>query len=83
MEPISPALAGRFFFNNLKNLYIFGCAGSLLLGGFFSSCSEWGLFSSSGARVSPISGFSRGAWALEHAGFGSCGSLALEPGLSS
>ena len=40
MEPVSPALAGRFFFNNLKNLYIFGCAGSLLLCGLFSSCSE-------------------------------------------
>ena len=42
-----------------------------------------GAFSGSGARVSHISGFSRGAWALEHAGFRSCGSLALELGLSS
>ena len=30
----------HFFFNNLKNVYIFGCAGSLLLCGLFSSCSE-------------------------------------------
>ena len=27
-----------------KNLFIFGCAGSSLLGAAFSSCSEWGLF---------------------------------------
>ena len=40
MEPVSPALAGSFFFNNLKNVCIFGCAGSLLLCGLFSSCSE-------------------------------------------
>ena len=28
------------------NLFIFGCAGSSFLHGFFSSCGEWGLLSS-------------------------------------
>ena len=28
------------------NLFIFGCAGSSLLSGLFSSCGEWGLLSS-------------------------------------
>ena len=38
--------------------FIFGCAGSLLLCGLFSSCSEQGLVSSCGARASHCSGFS-------------------------
>ena len=57
---VSPALAGEFFTKVppgkrlymycfqllLKNVYlcIFGCAGSLLLHGLFSSCGERGLF---------------------------------------
>ena len=35
-------------------LFIFGCAGSLLLCGLFSSCWEWGLLSSYGAVASLI-----------------------------
>ena len=46
-------------------LYIFGCAGSLLLLGLFSSCVEWGRFSSCSARAFPCCGFSCcRAWAL-------------------
>ena len=67
-----------------KNFYfIFGCAGSLLLCGLFSSCSERGLLPS-GVRASHCSGFSYlGAWALGLTGFGRCGSWALEHRLSS
>ena len=39
IKPESPALQVIFFFN----LFIFGHAGSLLLCGLFSSCSEWRL----------------------------------------
>ena len=42
----------------LINLFIFGCAGSSLLHGLFSSCGERGLLSSCPARASPCSGFS-------------------------
>ena len=42
----------------LINLFIFGCAGSSLLHGLFSSCGEQGLLSSCPARASPCSGFS-------------------------
>ena len=38
-------------------IYIFGCAGSLMLHGFFSSCGERGPLSSC-ARASHCSGFS-------------------------
>ena len=31
------------FKKNFIHLFIFGCAGSLLYKGFFSSCGEWGL----------------------------------------
>ena len=42
--PLHPNFSSRiFFFYNFKNLFIFGCAGSLLLHGLFSSCSEQGL----------------------------------------
>ena len=47
-------------------LFILGCAGSALLCGLFSSCSEWGLLSSCGTQASV---------AVEH-GFSSCGALA-------
>ena len=39
-------------------LFIFGCAGSSLLRGLFSSCGEEGLLSSCGVRASRCSGFS-------------------------
>ena len=39
-------------------LFIFGCAGSSLLRGLFSSCGEEGLLSSCGVQVSRCSGFS-------------------------
>ena len=67
-----------------KNFYfIFGCAGSLLLCGLFSSCSERGLLPS-GVRASRCSDFScLGAWALGLKGFGRCGSWALGHRLSS
>ena len=44
-----------------KNIYIylltFGCAGSSLLCGLFSSCGDWGLLSSCSAWASHCSGF--------------------------
>ena len=53
-------------------LFIFGCAGSLLVWAF-SSCSEWGLLSSCGAQSSHCGGFScYRAQALGHTGFSSC-----------
>ena len=42
---ISPVLS-PFLKNNFIYLFIFGCAGSLLLRGLFSGCSERGLLSS-------------------------------------
>ena len=60
-------------------LFIFGCAGSLLLCGLFSSCSERQLYSSCSARASHCSGFSCcRAETLRCAGLSSCGSQALE-----
>ena len=53
-------------------LFIFGCAGSLLVWAF-SSCSEWGQLSSCGAQSSHCGGFScYRAQALGHTGFSSC-----------
>ena len=74
---------GLFFF--------FGCAGSWLLQGLFSSCREQGLFSSGSVWASHCSGFSWcEAWALgarasvlgAH-GLPSCSSWALEHRLNS
>ena len=74
------------------NIYLFSfdCAGSLLLGGFFSSCSKWvgGLLSTCDTWTSHCSGFSGcRAQALGCTGFSSCsvrlsrpGSLALDTG---
>ena len=67
-------------------LFIFGCAGSSLLPGLFSSCCEWGLLSSCGARASQGCGFSccrarlQGMWASAVAahGLSSRGSWAQE-----
>ena len=68
----------------MNYLFIFGCAGSLLLLGFFSSCSEGKLLCSCGAHTFRCSGFFyRRAWALGYAGVSSCGSWALEHRLSS
>ena len=47
-----------------KNLFIYGCAGSLLLCGLVSGCSEQGLLSS------------RSAWASHWRGFSCCGARA-------
>ena len=56
-----------FFFLNFYlfiHSFIFDCAGSSLLHGLFSSCSEWRLLSSCSARASHCSGFSCGARAV-------------------
>ena len=49
-----PIIAHHFF----VCLFVFGCAGSLLLLWTFSSCRERGLLSSCGAEASHCSGFS-------------------------
>ena len=66
-----------FFFNYT---FIFGRAGSLLLSGLFSSCSERGL-----VFVASLGFSRRGAQALEFAGFSSCalGSIVAVPRLQS
>ena len=56
---------------------------SLLLCSLFSSCCEWGLFSSCGAPACRCGGFSCGAQALGHVDFSSCSSWALEHRLNS
>ena len=54
-------------------LLIFGCAGSLLLHGLFSSYGERGLLSSCGVQASRCHGFSCfAAWAHGHTGFSHC-----------
>ena len=60
-------------------LFIFGCAGSFLLRGLFSSCSEHG-YSSAVHRFLLVmaSLVAEHAWALGSMGFSTCGSLALE-----
>ena len=74
---------GFFFFYSFIYLFIFGCAGSSLLRGPFSSCGEWGLVSSCGVQSSHCSGFSCwGAHALGRLGFSSCSSWALGHRLS-
>ena len=53
-------------------LFIYGCAGSLLLGSLSSSCPKRELLSSCDVRASHCGGFSYcGARALGHAGFSS------------
>ena len=47
-----------FLFVCLSYLFPFGCAGSPLPCGRFSSCDVWGLLSSCGAQTSPCGGFS-------------------------
>ena len=54
--------------------FIYGCAGSLLLGSLSSSCPKRELLSSCGAWASHCGGSSCcGAQALGHAGFSNCG----------
>ena len=79
-----------FPLNNFIYLFIFGCAGSLLLDGLFSSYIEWGLFSSCGARDSHCGDFSLGTCALGPVGLNSsahglssCDSQPLEHRLGS
>ena len=64
-------------------LSIFGCAGSFLLRGLFYSCSEQG-YSSAVHRFLLVmaSLVAEHEWALGSMGFGTCGSLALEHGVS-
>ena len=68
----------QYFFLNF-DLFTFGCTGSSLLCGLFSSCREQGLFSSCGTCNSDCSDFSCcRALALVHAGFSSCRSGTLQ-----
>ena len=67
----------------LSFLNLFGCAGSSLLPGLFSSRGEWRPLSSCGAQASHHCGFSCcRAQTLECLGFSSCNSRALEHRLS-
>ena len=59
-------------------IFIFGCAGSLLLCGLFSSFREQGLVFSCGVWASHCGGFSCGLWALGHEGFSSYSPQATE-----
>ena len=66
------------------NLFMFDCAGSLLLHGLFSTCAEQGLLASCDIWASHCGGFSCcWAWALGFMPFSSCGSWALEHRLKS
>ena len=66
------------FFFFFYYLFIFGCSGSSLLRGLFSSFGERGLLSSCGAWASHCSGFSCcRAWALGRTAFCRCGTRAL------
>ena len=65
-------------------LFIFGCAGSSLLCGHFSSCGERGLLSSCRVHVSHCNGFSCcRARVLGHSSFSTCSSQPLEHRLNS
>ena len=64
-------------FQKIIYLFAFGCVGSSLLCGLFSSCSDQGLLSSCCVWTSHCSDFSCfGTQALGQAGFSSCGSRA-------
>ena len=64
-------------------LFVFGCAGSSLLHGLFSSCGQQGLLSSWSMQASYRADFSCGVRVLGDAGFSNCGSQALEQRLGS
>ena len=66
------------FFKKICLFTYFGCAGSSLLHGLFSSCGKRGLLSRCRAWVSHCSDFCYGAWAL-----GSQASIIVAKGLTS
>ena len=65
-----------YFLSNSISLFIFGCAGSLLLCSLFSRGSEQGLLYSCGAWTSCVGFSCCGAGALECKGFSTCGTWA-------
>ena len=75
---------GQVFLKFNFCLFIYFCAGSLLLCGLSSSCEEWGLLSSWDVWASHRTGLScYGGQALRHMVFSRCGSQALEHWLNS
>ena len=70
LPPISPPHEVVIFLKNIFiYFFIFGCVGSVLLGGLFFSGSKWGLFSRCSTQASHCGGFSCcWAWAPGHAG---------------
>ena len=72
-DPWVGKIPWRIYYWVLK-LFIFGCAGSLLLHGLLSSCS---------VQVSHFSGFSLWSTGCSRTGSSSCGSQALEHRLNS
>ena len=67
---------------NSQEFFFFDSAGSSLLPGLFSSCSELGLISSYSVQASHCSGLSYcRTQALGHVGLSSCGSQAPEQAL--
>ena len=64
--------------NFFKFLFVFGCAGSLLLCRLSSSCGEQGLLSSCRARASQRGGCFYGTWTLGRMGFSHCGFWGLD-----
>ena len=92
-KSVQDTVFGFFFFLKQFYSFIYGCAGSSLLHGLFSSCCEraLGLFSSCRVQASHCSGFScHGAWArgaqavvVAAHGLSSCGSWVLEHRLNS
>ena len=80
-----------YFKNNFICLFIFGCTGSWLLHGLFSSCGYWGLLSNGGVEVSRCGDFScYGAWlwgtwasVIVTGGLSNCGFLVPEYRVSS
>ena len=66
---------GKFFkkYMFFKTLFTYLRLWWVFMRGLFSSCSEWELLSSCGARASHCGGFSCGARALGHTGFSSYG----------
>ena len=76
----------HYSFYKFIYLFIFGCAGSLLLHRLFSSYGEWRLLSSCSKQASHCSGPCSGAQALGSKGFSDCGvraSAIVAPGLQS
>ena len=74
--------------NNLKNFFIFDCAGSFLLHRLFSSCSEWGLVFIALLRLliavaSFVANWGHRASVVVASRLKSCGSWALAQRLSS